>query len=161
MSHHLTPTSLLEAVFMFVLNSVWLFLIIYSLACNLYLGCPWLSFLQINSTSAGGFLHYLFVTCFFYTYNRNVFYSAERREREQNSLGVSNELVKVELLPWKIWKAGVSSTCPCKREGLGLEMSASQIFHGANSTFICSWKKNNKFSCFNLPQTQHHGFFTN
>ena len=40
--------------------------------------------------------------------------------------------MKVELPPWKIWKAD---------EGLTLETSAFQIFHGGNSTFINSFDK--------------------
>ena len=43
-------------------------------------------------------------------------------------------------------------------EGVTLETSAFQIFHGSNSTFINPFDKT-KFSCFTLPQTQHHSFF--
>ena len=46
------------------------------------------------------------------------------------------ELIKVELLPWKIWKADVSNISHSSEEGLMLETSAFQIFHGGNSTFI-------------------------
>ena len=45
-------------------------------------------------------------------------------------------------------------------EGLTLEASAFQIFHGSNSTFINSFDKT-KFSCFILPPTQHHNFSRN
>ena len=44
-------------------------------------------------------------------------------------------------------------------EGLTLETSAFQIFHGGHSTFINSFDKIN--FCFNLPPTQHHSFFRN
>ena len=37
-------------------------------------------------------------------------------------------------------------------EGLTLKMSAFQIFHGGNSTFINSFDKT-KISCFTLPPT--------
>ena len=48
------------------------------------------------------------------------------------NLVLSNELIKVELLPWKIWKADVSSVSPSSGRidlGLTLEASAFQIFH--------------------------------
>jgi len=45
-------------------------------------------------------------------------------------------------------------------EGLTLETSAYQIFHGGNSTFIKSFDKN-KFSYFILSPTQHHRFLGN
>ena len=38
-------------------------------------------------------------------------------------------------------------------EGLTLETSALQIFHGGNSTFINSFDKT-KFLCFTVPRTQ-------
>ena len=81
---------------------------LYSLACNLYPGCPRLSFMSINSTIVGGFLHYLFVTCFFYTSHIEMF-SIRLSEAKENrtavaaciagNLGLSNELIKDELLP--------------------------------------------------------------
>ena len=51
-------------------------------------------------------------------------------------LVLPTELIKVELPPWKIWKANVSNISPSSEEGLMLETSAFQIFHGGNSTFI-------------------------
>ena len=45
-------------------------------------------------------------------------------------------------------------------EGLMLETSASQIFHGGNFTFINSFDKT-KFLFRALPPTQHHSFFRN
>ena len=45
-------------------------------------------------------------------------------------------------------------------EGLTLETSAFQVFHGGNSTFIDSFDKS-KLSCFTPPPTQHHSFFEN
>ena len=44
-------------------------------------------------------------------------------------------------------------------DGLKLETSAFQIFHGGYLTFINSFDKIN--FCFNLPPTQHHSFFRN
>ena len=49
------------------------------------------------------------------------------------------QLIKVELPPWKICKADFSSVSPSSirsDEELTLEMSAFQIFHRGNSTFI-------------------------
>ena len=45
-------------------------------------------------------------------------------------------------------------------EGLTLEISAFQIFHGGNSTFINSFDKTN-FLFWSLPPTQPHSFFRN
>ena len=45
-------------------------------------------------------------------------------------------------------------------EGLTLETSAFQIFHGGNFTFINSFDKT-KFLFRSLPPTQHHSFFRN
>ena len=63
----------------------------------------------------------------------------------ENSL-LSNKLIKVELPPWKIWKADVSSVNPfvgANDEGLTFEASTFQIFHAGNSTFINSFDKAN------------------
>ena len=45
-------------------------------------------------------------------------------------------------------------------EGLTLETSAFQIFHGGNFTFINSFHKT-KFLFWSLPPTQHHSFIRN
>ena len=45
-------------------------------------------------------------------------------------------------------------------EGLTLETSAFQIFHGGNFTFINSFDKT-KFLFWSFPPTQHHSFFRN
>jgi len=45
-------------------------------------------------------------------------------------------------------------------EGLTLETSAFQIFHGGNWTFINTFDKT-KFLFWSLPPTQHHSFFRN
>ena len=45
-------------------------------------------------------------------------------------------------------------------EGLTLEKLAFQIVYGGNSTFINTFDET-KFSCFTLPQRQHHSFFRN
>ena len=84
------------------------------------------------------------------------------------NLVLSNELIKVELPPWKIWNADISpsisprrqSVAICSGESLMLEVSAFQVFHGGNSTFINSFDKT-KFSCFTLPPMQHHSFIRN
>ena len=65
---------------------------------------------------------------------------------KRENLVSSNELIKVELPPWKIWKADVSSGSPSlfairSDEGLTPETLAFQIFHGGNSTFINSFDK--------------------
>ena len=64
--------------------------------------------------------------------------------RQDKNWVLSNELIKVELPPWKIWKADVIRS----DEGLTLETSAFQIFHGGNSTFINSFDKTQ--FCFDL-----------
>ena len=64
---------------------------------------------------------------------------------------LSNELIKVELPQRKIWKTEVSSVSSWSErigsdEGLALETSAFQIFHGGTSTFIHSFHKT-RFLC--------------
>ena len=54
-----------------------------------------------------------------------------RWEKEKN-LVLSKRLIKVELPPWKIWKADVSNAILRSDKGLKLETSDLQIFDGCN-----------------------------
>ena len=59
------------------------------------------------------------------------------------------------------WRFESCSLVSANDEGLTLEMSAFQIFHGGNSTYrVISFDKTT-FSCFTLLPTQHHSFYTN
>ena len=60
---------------------------------------------------------------------------------KRENLVLSNALRKVELPPWKMWKADVSSVNIDSDE-----TSAFQIFHGENSPFIDLFDKT-KFTC--------------
>ena len=63
------------------------------------------------------------------------------RVKHENLL-LSKELINVDLPPWKIWKADVSSLSPLSEwtaKTLTLETSAIQIFQGGNSNFINSF----------------------
>ena len=65
-------------------------------------------------------------------------------------LVLSNELIKVELPPWKVWKLTFQPLTPRQGEfrsdeGLTFETSDFQIFRSGDSTFIISFDKT-KFS---------------
>ena len=64
------------------------------------------------------------------------------------NLVLSNELIKVELPPWKIWKAWTF----WKRQ---LSKSFTVVIRPLSTRLI---KPN---FCFTLPPTQHHSFFRN
>ena len=76
------------------------------------------------------------------------------------NLVLSHELIKVELPRWKIKKADVSSVSPSSEwnrfaltfNGLTIKMSAFQIFHDGNLTFINSFDKT-KFLIIELMWT--------
>ena len=92
--------------------------------------------------------------------------SAENNSVSQESIWKFDFIKRVHkgrittLKELKIWHFERQPLVIRSNEGLTLETSAFQIFHGSNSTFIDSFDKN-KFTCFTLPPMQHHSFFRN
>ena len=77
-------------------------------------------------------------------------------------LDLSNELIKVELPPWKIWKADFLSVSPSSfalTKGEHSKRQLSKSFTVVIRPLLTRLMKPN--SCFTLSPTQHHSFFRN